>query len=88
MSKINYFIIGGQYDRYNHGGAPTLLGAKRLAAQHEEHWDNHGGWHRPAIYRAEDCEMSSNFFGEQMLPKYGAEPVAVWDRDREKWEEV
>lgn len=85
MDKINYYVIGGQYERYNHGGAATLLGAKRLAAKSDEYWDNWQGWHRPAIYAAADCEELSNFYGTQVLPTAEAQPVATWDG--KKWVE-
>lgn len=84
-----FYIIGGQYQPYNHGSAPTLLGAKRLAKKAAEYWDNWQGWHVPSIYAAADCEMRTNFYGAQMLPKSGASPVAVFDGKRwtepEKW---
>lgn len=88
-NKINYYVIGGQYDKYNHGGTPTLLGAKRLANKCQEQWDNYQGLHTPGIYRAEDCELKQNFYGEQMLPKADAYPIN-WEtgkpRDpREDW---
>lgn len=86
-NKINFYVIGGQYHRYNHGGTPTLLGAKRLAAKSDEHWDNWQGWHRPAIYRAEDCRLMNNFYGEQMLPAEGANPVAVYNMTAHRWED-
>lgn len=80
----SYYVIGGQYEYFNHGGAETLLGAKRLAAKSEEYWDNWQGWHRPAIYAAEDCHEGKNFYGEQILPNRDAIPVAVWTG--KKWE--
>ena len=55
MKKINYYVIGGQYESCCHGGTPTLIGAKRLANKNWEYWDNWQGWHKPHIYRAEDC---------------------------------
>ncbi len=73
--KVNYYVIGGQYDSYCYGGTPTLLGAKRLANKNEEYWDNWQGWHKPQIYRAEDVVECHNFFGYQMTPKDGAMPV-------------
>lgn len=77
---INYYVIGGQYNYYNHGGAETLLGAKRKAAACMEYWDNWQGWHRPAIYAANDChETTSIFYGAQMTPKPDAIPIAVWN---------
>ena len=78
-----YYVIGGQYDAFNHGGANTILGAKRLATKCAELWDNWQGWHIPSIYREEDCKPQSNFYGEQILPIYGAIPVAV--HDGKKW---
>lgn len=38
--KINYYVIGGQYNYVNYGGCETLLGAKRKATQNAEYWDN------------------------------------------------
>ncbi len=55
--KNNYYVIGGQYEAYCYGGAPTLIGAKRLANKNKEYWDNWQGWHTPAIYKAEDTEV-------------------------------
>ena len=83
--EINYYVIGGQHQFYNHGGAATLLGAKRLATKCEEYGDNWKGWHKPSIYRAEDCELSSNFYGKDMYPKDGAEAVAMWDKSIKRW---
>ena len=54
MKKNNYYVIGGQYESYCYGGAPTLIGAKRLANKNMEYWDNWQGWHTPRIYKAED----------------------------------
>ena len=55
--KNNYYVIGGQYERYCYGGTPTLIGAKRLATKSKEYWDNWQGWHTPAIYRTEDTQV-------------------------------
>ena len=77
MKKINYYVIGGQYDSYCYGGAPTLTGAKRLAHKSVEYWDNWQGWHIPRIYRAEDVRECKNFYGETKAPSDGASPVAV-----------
>ena len=82
MKAIKFYVIGGQYQAYNHGGTPTLLGAKRLAKKCEEYWDNWQGWHVPAIYAAEDCTHAKNFYGEQIIPKMDAQPIAVWDGRR------
>lgn len=58
MKKENrFYVIGGQYESICYGGAPTLIGAKRLASKNREYWDNWQGWHKPAIYRAEDTVM-------------------------------
>lgn len=78
MKKNNYYVIGGQYDSYCHGGTPTLLGAKRLATAKEEYWDNWKGWHKPSIYREEDTRIVNNFYGTMRVPVDGAIPVAVW----------
>lgn len=76
MKKNNFAIIGGQYVCYCYGFAPTLTGAKRLARKNMEYWSNWQGWHAPEIYKAEDVEKVSNFYGETYVPKYGALPVA------------
>lgn len=80
-----YYVIGGQYARYNYGLKATLRDAKILATKKEEYWDNWQGWHRPQIYLAADCELRENFYGEQMLPAELAQPVAVWSYDEKKW---
>lgn len=81
--KNKYFVIGGQYAAFNYGGAATLLGAKRLATKNKEYWDNFQGWHTPRIFRSEDCALSNNFYGEQILPVPGVYPVAY--HDGKKW---
>lgn len=86
MSKINYYVIGGQYAQYNYGGCATLTGAKRIAGKHEEYWDNWQGWHRPSIYAAADCVMAdTQFHGEQMIHRPEAQPVARYDMERGRW---
>ena len=67
--EIKYYVIGGQYEPYNCGGVYTLEGAKRLATKNEEYWDNWQGWHKPAIYKAEDCTLGKNFYGTDFYPK-------------------
>lgn len=57
MKKKNFYVIGGQYESICYGGAPTLIGAKRLATKNMEYWDNWQGWNRPEIYRAEDTQL-------------------------------
>ena len=73
--EIKYYVIGGQYAYYLHGGAPTLIGAKRLATKSMEYWDNWQGWHKPSIYKAEDTEICHNFYGVSRCPKPWAEPI-------------
>ena len=82
MKKINYYVIGGQYESICYGGTPTLIGAKRLATKNEEYWDNWQGLHKPRIYRAEDteiiesCGRISCYDGTKIrVPVFGAEPV-------------
>lgn len=84
--EINYYVIGGQYASYNYGGTRTLLGAKRLAGKHKEYWDNWAGWHKPMIYKADDCELRKNFYGKDYYPKWNSSPVAFWDEFTGKWE--
>lgn len=50
-----YQVIGGQYEQCWYGESDTLRGAKCIATRHMEYWDNWAGWHKPHIYRAEDC---------------------------------
>lgn len=87
MKKYKYYVIGGQYEAYCYGGADTLLGAKRIAGKHDEYWDNWQGWHRPAIYKAEDCEEAATICcpSGTMIPKLYAVPVAAYDMHTEKW---
>lgn len=86
MKEIKYYVIGGQYADFNHGGAYTLEGAKRLATKYKEHWDNFYGWHKPRIFKANDCEIGTNFFGENYYPKANAVPEASWNPYTRKWE--
>lgn len=82
MKKNNFYVIGGQYESHCYGGAPTLIGAKRLANKNAEYWDNWQGWHTPAIYRAEDTKLIKAHGwitvpngATVRVPKYWAEPV-------------
>ena len=50
-----YQVIGGQYEQCWYGESDSLRGAKIIATRHMEYWDNWAGWHKPRIYRAEDC---------------------------------
>ena len=61
MKQNNFYVIGGQYESICYGGAPTLLGAKRLANRNKEYWDNWQGWHTPNIYKAEDTEEIESY---------------------------
>lgn len=91
MSKqINYYVIGGQYDSFCYGGAATLLGAKRLAGQCLEHWDNWQGFHVPQIYKAEDTMEWENFYGKTRIPRLYADPVgtARYHNGKIQWEAV
>ena len=90
MKKFNYYVIGGQYASFCYGGTPTLIGAKRLARKSAEYWDNWQGWHIPDIYRAEDVEDVSNFYGDTKAPTDGAMPVAwAWyNNGRPIWEGI
>ena len=51
-----YQIIGGQYEHYWYGESDSLRGAKIIATKNMEYWDNWQGWHKPKIYRSEECE--------------------------------
>ena len=86
MENFNYYVIGGQYEQYCYGGSSTILGAKQIAAKHDEYWDNWQGWHRPAIYNADDCFLGkTQLNGEQMIHKENAWPVAEYDMEHKKW---
>ena len=84
MSK-KYYVIGGQYRHHIYGSFDSLHAAKVCATKHEEYWDNWQGWHKPSVYRKEDCSLQENFYGTGMYPTYGMEPVAYWDNDYKKW---
>lgn len=80
--EIKFYVIGGQYEHICYGGAPTLIGAKRMATKHKEYWDNWQGWHKPRIYKAEDtCEITSRGAittpdgWKIRVPKAGAEAI-------------
>ena len=86
MEKKNqYVVIGGQYQCYDHGCTPTLLGAKRLATKSAEYWDNWQGWHVPAVYRLEDAHLVENFYGTVYAPNHDARPVALYDDKKGRW---
>ena len=84
MDKI-YVVIGGQYKQCYYGMARTLRGAKRIASQNCEYWDNWQGWTVPKIYAIEDCEEKDGRY----FHKYGAYPVSTgaWTGNRVKWED-
>lgn len=86
MKEINYYVIGGQYMDINYGGTETLLGAKRLATKCTEYWDNFQGWHKPRVFKAEDCVLGKSYFGTNLYPKANAVPVASWSEYKKKWE--
>ena len=83
--EIKYYVIGGQYESYNYGGTPTLLGAKRLATKNMEYWDNWQGWHKPDIYKAENCVLRNGYFGKDYYPKRGCIPDLVWNNEYNAW---
>lgn len=87
-NEIKYYVISGQYEYYNCGGSVTLEGAKRLATKHEEYWDNWQGWHKPDIYRSEDCVLGTNFYGTNFYPKSDVFPYMIWDNHTKKWKIV
>ena len=51
-----YQVIGGQYESHWYGESNSLRVAKIIATKNKEYWDNWQGWHKPKIYKAEDCE--------------------------------
>lgn len=87
MKKINYYVIGGQHRFFCYGGTETLLGAKRLAGKHDEYWDNWQGWHRPKIYRAEDCIETED--GDIVPDRFNKQvwPVSVCNIDTGRWQD-
>ena len=72
-----YQVIGGQYVFCRKGESDTLRGAKIIAGKNLEYWDNWQGWHRPNIYKAEDCIQGepSQFNFSGIYPKAGAMPI-------------
>lgn len=82
MKKNNFYVIGGQYESICYGGAPTLIGAKRLANKNKEYWDNWQGWHTPNIYAADDTaeiesrgRITTRDGITIRIPKAGSEPI-------------
>jgi len=51
-----YQVIGGQYEAHWYGESDSLRGAKQIASNHAEYWDNWQGWHTPKIYTRNDVE--------------------------------
>lgn len=84
--EFKFYVIGGQYYYYNHGGAYTLEGAKRLATKNTEYHDNWCGWCKPDIYKAEDCSIGTNFYGTNCYPNAYAIPYMMWNDNKGKWE--
>lgn len=81
-----YIILGGQHRWTFHGTAATLQTAKRIASRNGQLYDNGQGLHRPEIYFISDCTDDVNINGNLIIrPKYGAAPVAVWDRISKRW---
>lgn len=77
-----YQVIGGQYESHWYGESDTLRGAKCIATRNEEYWDNWQGWHKPAIYAADDVKeiishgrITSDNGIVIRVPKEFAEPV-------------
>lgn len=83
--QANFYIIGGQYAACCYGTAVTLHQAKLLASKCIEYWDNWQGWHKPAIYRAEDVRPINNFYGAGYAPQPHAVPAAHWSNELNKW---
>lgn len=82
-----YQVIGGQYEQYWYGESDTICGAKNIATRNEELWDNWQGWHKPHIYKREDCEkivckgLFTHVDGEEtIMHKWYAEPVVYGGR--------
>ena len=56
-----YQVFGGQYEQYWYGESDSLRGAKQIASQNREYWDNWQLWHTPDIYSKDDvCEIESH----------------------------
>lgn len=80
MKKENkYAVIGGQYHNVYYGCTPTLQGAKRLATQNEEYWDNYIGKHTPIIKKIED----TNEIDGARYPKHDGSPY--FEKSSGKW---
>ena len=78
-----YSVIGGQYEDYCYDSTVTLAEAKKVAVSKQEYWDNWQGWHVPVIYKIEDTEMKTNFYGLMRCAKENTIPVAwaTYDSD-------
>lgn len=50
IERMEYFVIGGQYEHLYYGSSMSLHGAKIMATQNMEYWDNWQGWNKPKIY--------------------------------------
>lgn len=70
-----YAVIGGQYYYHCYGTTATLLGAKRLARQNQEYWDNWAGWHTPMVYDIADTEYHN---GDRYPADGNTAPVAYF----------
>jgi hypothetical protein len=79
---MKYAVIGGQYESYYYGTYDTLEEAKASRDENEEFHDNFAGFVKPKIYNFNDCEKTSNFYGEGYAPKDGAMPIEI-DEDEE-----
>ena len=84
MKKYKYYVIGGQYKKTCYGGSNSLRGAKMIATNNVEYWDNWQGWHTPDIYLGEDLAERED--GEVYVPRYDGwnPPVEPISRKSEK----
>lgn len=86
MKNSRFHVIGGQYEFCYYGSAETLTDAKRLAAKHDEFWDNWQGFHRPKIYAAKDCwEVRGCFYPRHDKRVF---PVSEYDMLAQKWNDA
>jgi len=88
-----YQIIGGQYEQYWYGESNSLHGAKIIATENKEYWDNWQGWHTPMIYDVGDVEeilskgrITTPDGWPIRVAKPGATPIARKNEYSDKWE--
>lgn len=85
-----YQVIGGQYEQQWYGESDTICGAKRIATNHMEFWDNRQGWRKPDIYTADHVKVIKSEGrittpdGKKIRIATG-QPICTWNHWMERW---